>query len=112
MKTHRLVVRAVFSYSEIIWFMVMPAWRNGRRSRLKIYRTQVCMSSSLIAGKERNNTEGYLEHIQKLLRDNDVLKLLVINIQGIITRCLKVLQVNIRILGLIFSGGDGGGDKR
>ena len=30
--------------------MVMPAWRNGRRSRLKIYRTQVCMSSSLIAG--------------------------------------------------------------
>ena len=28
----------------------MPAWRNGRRSRLKIYRTQVCVSSSLTAG--------------------------------------------------------------
>ena len=78
-----------------------------------------------------NNTDGYLDHIQKLLHDNDAPKLpeeyadnplfvqiheeltsiretLVafsfgdfspaINVQGIIHRCLKILQVNIRHL--------------
>lgn len=29
---------------------VKPAWRNGRRGRLKIYYSQGCMGSSPIAG--------------------------------------------------------------
>ena len=42
-------------YAVVLWQYgiaryFMPAWRNGRRSRLKIYHTQVCVSSSLTAG--------------------------------------------------------------
>ena len=45
---------AIFPFTYLLLFakmdMLMPAWWNGRHSRLKIYRERSCIGSSPIAG--------------------------------------------------------------